>query len=582
MDDNNDYKDYPLSLTAYSGNRIIIGPDRTTPGTSPGTQCRLYISEVTLTLTALDNIPTSQGALTLSKVSWTEGTVSWTSTSGQNYQVYIDGSAYGSQITASSGTTTQRITGLHNGTTYRVEVRNVTTSASVGSIYMTTASLWQNTNGVGQRFVSIGWSQLYRTTQGGSDQAYQVQVSKAQNAESANIVYDFVPQTGQLNGEDCVYGNNGISGKGTVKDGTSLNQGDVWGGTLKCGNYMTPTGVSVGGLNGNTTYYVRVRTRASVTYSRVASKGGAGSSVTVTHRFGDSDWSDWVPMKTEAAHTPAANELLYCAFEDACVQQDYSNRTGGTVPYAYPNNYDVNQATLLYSGKGAVWSNVCIYVLNKSGHLMDDWNLACSGTNVDGTAALRGLLRTDAGNSRATVGNINNATVGDFGGWYCYAECRPRMGQIHLISNTASNAPFVNTPALTNDLLGAKALSPTGTACTLSFHAVYSTYRNSVGSGAGSYSVDLYVRVYRASNGAWEEEPAYTIAATDLKPYSDAGVSDTYYYKNDYSKRPSKHFSVPLTLYPGDAVKLEASHYCSAEDMVYGIILDDILLVKND
>ena len=55
-------------------------------------------------------------------------------------------------------------------------------------------------------------------------------------------------------------------------------------------------------------------------------------------------------------------------------------------------------------------------------------------------------------------------------------------------------------------------------------------------------------------------------------------MSDYDYYKNDYSKRPSKHFEVPMTLYPGDAVRLEND----GRDTSLGIIVDDILLVRND
>ena len=83
--------------------------------------------------------------------------------------------------------------------------------------------------------------------------------------------------------------------------------------------------------------------------------------------------------------------------------------------------------------------------------------------------------------------------------------------------------------------------------------------------------------VYRAKQAGWET--VNTIPASRLQPWGDDGVSDDLYNMNDYSKRPSKHFEVPLTLYSGDIIKLQTDQ--AYNDSLYGIIVDDILLVKN-
>ncbi len=127
----------------------------------------------------------------------------------------------------------------------------------------------------------------------------------------------------------------------------------------------------------------------------------------------------------------------------------------------------------------------------------------------------------------------------------------------------------MNSPKLTDSFLGAKKLSPTGTACTLRFFAVETLYRNA------SNSTVLTVRVWRAAQSRWED--ITSISATALRPWGDAEASDMYYYKNDYSKRPSKYFSVDMTLYPGDAVRLEHSKRHTG----YGVIVDDIQLLRN-
>ena len=145
------------------------------------------------------------------------------------------------------------------------------------------------------------------------------------------------------------------------------------------------------------------------------------------------------------------------------------------------------------------------------------------------------------------------------------------MGQLNLIA--ASGLPFLCTPALTDAYLGAKKLSPSGTACTLSFYAIHTQYwHNTFGPPA------LNVYVWRAAQGAWEDSPVATITLVNARAWGDTGVNDTWYYKNDYSKRPTRHHSVQLTLYPGDVIRLEST-YDAHND--YGFIVDDILLVKN-
>ncbi|MBQ7517123.1 MAG: hypothetical protein IJU13_01690 [Bacteroidales bacterium] len=571
LDDNDSFKDYTLSVTAYPGSRIIIGADRTTPGTLPGSaQCRLYVSEITLTLTSLD-AATTDGNLRLSNVSWSQGTVNWTSVSGNVYEVFLDEVSQGT-VSATSTNSSKWIGSLHTGSTYEVKVVNTTTSSEVGTILMTTASIWQNTNSTGQRFVSIGWDQLHRTTLSGSDQCYDIRLSTSPGGST--FIYAGMPAALQGATTDVfLYGNAGVLGE-AVKKGTStrINQGDAWGGTLTCDNFMNPMGISIGGLEPGTTYYVQISTTASNSFDVYSGPGTKYGTYTLTHSFGSSGWSDWIAVTTDSPHIPADNELLYCGFDDFCIQQDFANRTVGSLPFVWGNGIDNDKTHLRWLDRGTTWNTYTFYVFNRGGHQTDTFNLG-EQTMLDGQSVIRGFSPDETGNNRGGYGNINNVVVGDFAGWYCNQTSRPRMGQLHLLTDSESVKPFMRTPALTDAYLGeSKKLSPSGTSCTLSFHAVYSCYRN-----GNSTQFGLDVMVYRAKQAGWET--VNTIPASRLQPWGDDGVSDDLYNMNDYSKRPSKHFEVPLTLYSGDIIKLQTDQ--AYNDSLYGIIVDDILLVKN-
>ena len=576
IDRNYDYQDtdltdaftqYTLRVTAYPGGRIIVGPNLDLASALK----RLYIKSITLILHSLSDIA-SDSDLTLSKVSWTEGTVGWTSVSGHIYELFLDGVSQGT-VTATSTASTKRLGGLHNATTYQIVVKDTSNgNARVGAVYMTTASLWKNTNSTGQRFLSIGWDELSRTEFHGYTQAYELEVRTAANENAASLVYDIIPQSGYNSDMEHLFGNAGVMGLGIDKDEQYVPQG-----TITCDNYLIPMAVAVGGLHPATTYYVRIRTKKENAYTQywydAKNEVWNSRSVTDSHAFGDSAWSDFVPMTTDAAHIAPAGELLYCAFEDACVSQDFSNGAPGSLPYTYrASGGDLMSAPLAYdaTGRTSSWTDLCFYPQNCTGHQFNTWNVGMiyNSGGIDGSKVVKGFKTTDPGNNRGGV-RINNAEVGDLADWTCATECKAYMGQMALQSNVEN--PFLCTPALTDDYLGAKKLSPDGTSCTLSFHAVHIVYR------AATASTTVKVFIWRASTSSWEASPVLTVPYSDIRPWGDADANDLWYYKNDYSKRTSKSFSTQLTLYPGDVIKIEADY----RSTYYGVLIDDVRLVKN-
>ena len=568
------YLNVTKDLTVYPGGRILIAGDRTQPGTTAGTdQCRLYVERVTLTLKSLSDASAS-GSLTFSNISYQSARVSFATTSGHTYQAYVNGSANdpdGNAIATITGNGSDKyidLNKLYFGTTYQVRVHDVTASSDVGTGYVTTARIWQNTGSTGQRFVSIGWDQLFRTETGGTTQAYILEIWRG-----GSKILELNPiQPGQGNSEPTIFGNATILGAGSDKNGTSLDQGDAQGGPLNCPNYLTPTGVSIGGLEPNTAYNIRVRPRNSVTYTRYYENDGTllTADQTVAHSLSPTfkgTSPNTITVKTDAAHVAASNELLWCRFEDCCVQQDFSNRTVGSVPYGGSKDYGTTKTSLplkltdLTTLFESVTNPYCMYAHNTYGHQMNTWRLGVSTKNIDGiSGAVKGYKPGE------TTGGLNNVVVGDFGGWYCNLTSKPRMGQLMLVTNDVA---FVNSPQLTDSYLGSNKLSPTGTACTLSFFAVETVQRQQAASAT------LTVKVWRNSLKSWEE--VGSISSGQLQPWGEEGVSDTDYYKNDYSKRPSKYFSVDMTLYPGDAVRLEHQKV----DAKYGVIVDDIKLIRK-
>ncbi|MCR4566324.1 MAG: hypothetical protein K5651_09605 [Bacteroidales bacterium] len=523
------------------GDRIAIGGDREAAGTAVGTQLRICIDDIILTVEdvydprpSVMDINFSTATLILPRVS-----------AASRFSIWLNDSKVGD-------TTAEQyaLANLVAGTDYTVTVKGYDGASSevyAGSATFTTPGLRQNVNSVGPTFLSIGWDQIFRTETNGIKQAYQIQVCT--DAACSNVVYDFVPQTGQNNGENSPFGNGGVLGKAS-----GVNQGDIQGGYLECPNYMTPTAVSVGGLDPNTTYYVRIRTRKSVSCPIYKTKGNLTSTVTLTHALGDGAWSSAVAMRTEAVHEVETREVIRCGFDDFCVHQDYANRAPGSVPYAFKNNVDLIDCALSYKKASNYNKELCFYVHNTALHQTDTWRLTKETTESEGcynggtTWADRPIFKG--------LSSGDNIVAGDFAGWFCGQLARPMMGQLGL-ENVGC---FVATPQLNRNL------SASGTACTLSFYAVARLYYDTTKLG------NLTINIWRNSTKTFDTGAQQVVIKDNLYPWA-AGASSSVHF-NDYSKRDDKKFFFDLTLYPGDAVWIQNG---GSET----IIIDDILIMKK-
>ena len=468
------------------------------------------------------------GGVNASKIAFSECDVEWTSDGlAKSFNIYVNGNLFKENLPAE--TTSYHVTGLKTGVENTIVVEGVDAGDETAQteLKVTTKRVYEYEKSTGTSFLCIGWEAPIRDEMHGYTQAYQIQVWA--DEAMTTPVYEFVPQPGGKNSQNYLFGNGSFYGY------TRQPQDGV----TNCTNYLTPLRVSVGGFEPGTTYYVRVRTLASFTQE---------NGQILEHPWGDSQWSDLVPMTTDAVHSPAANEVIYGGFNELCVQVDMPNNCLGAInkdksqPIYWKDRPD-DHLFYFYCIARDVWH-----------HQADTYKLAVSGTKIDGSSCLTGNAK-----------GVGNAYIGDMEGWDWTASSRPVMGAIALENSSGKTGAFVATPALTSDKL-----SDTGTNCILTFKAglkirIDDTY--TVSNDA------LDVKVWRATESKYYTIKTYKVA--DLLPFDVSTATATEVY-NDYVRN---NLSCEMTLYPGDCVEL-VSLWGSAPAPC-NLIVDEILVVTK-
>ena len=458
--------------------------------------------------------------VTASKVAFSGCDIEWTSDGlAQSFNIYVNGQLFKEGLSAE--TLSYHVTGLRTGVENTIEVEAVADEKARGEVKVTTKGVYEYEKSTGTSFLCIGWDAPIREEMHGTTQAYQIQVWADESMTKK--VYDFVPEPGGNNTQNQLFGNGSYYGyTRKVQDGVT-----------NCTNYLTPLRVSVGGFYPNTTYYVRVRTLASFTQA---------NGKTLAHPWGDSEWSELVPMETDATRVLGTNEIIYGGFNELCVQTDYPNNCLGAInkDKGTAIAWDKRPAQLFY-----------FYHNNQWQHQADTYKLASSGKKMDGTT---GCL---TGNAKGT----GNAYIGDMEGWDWKSNCRPAMGSLGLEGDGA----FVATPALTTDKL-----SEDGTDCTLTFKA---GIRIRISDSYTATADALLVNVWRASTSAYET--IKTLKVADLLPFDVATATTTEVY-NDFVRN---NISCDMKLYPGDCVELVSK--CSTAPSPSTIVVDEILVVTK-
>lgn len=461
-------------------------------------------------------------SLSATEIAFSQAVLEWDiSGTPERYSLYVDGE----EVTVPSvDVTSVSLSGLSSGEEHTAVLTaylgNISSSKKVS---FTTAGVRQHRNGVGSTYLCIDWDQIERTETDGTSQAYQVQVFA--DKEMTTTVLDVVPY--DYRNRFRVFGNSSYWGRTTALQGG-----------LSCTNILIPTRISVGGLYPSTTYYVRVRTRESVT---------CNTTHTIVNAFGDSAWSDLVPMTTEPVHTPVSREVIYTGFDDFCCQTDYMNHSPGLVPAtAGTVPWDKRAESERTNSVGGT----SFYVNNVNGHQSNTFSLSTAQSDVFGMNLL-------VGNAAGTGSSI----TGDLEGWSMSNQVRPFMG---MAGWTDSATGYLGTPMLSRNL------PKSGAECSVGFKVVSRIRPMDTFTG----SIDAFI--YRAASAAFEANPVASFSnASDFMPYEPTATDSEYLcdYANNIHTLKFK-----ATLYPGDAVQLRFTKGSGANPF---FLIDDFLIMAN-
>ena len=421
----------------------------------------------------------------------------------ESYVIYIDDQKVGETEELS-----YHVTGLDYNTSYSVSVASVYSDGSevkADPEPTKTGNIQQITRNFGPTHLSVNWDDVSGGAGAGS-RAYQVELSKEESM--ANPIYSIYCVDGQAS-------TNGSFGSSS------------WYGKENGTNLLPPTSISFGQLEPATTYYFRVKTVGN--YSFQGSKG----TVTIKATNGESDFSPVITLRTEAEHTPAANEILYQGFDNITMQSDFINTAAGTTPYWSDKAIVSKQADTPNPWEGA-W---VVYPFANS-HLLATWGMASTANYIDGQATYKGQANRIAGDKS-----------GSLKGWYIGDQVSPHQGYVK-VGTSSKDGFYIATPALDSPLLSAE-----GTLCTFSFKGCPLMTDGRV--------VDI--EVYRAATKTFEKVTSITMDST----LADGWTSSDYLCNYKWTT-----YSIDITLHPGDNVAVISTNKSR-------FAIDDIMIVKK-
>ena len=432
-------------------------------------------------------------SISVSKVAFSSAWVSWSASSATlSYNIYVDGQKVAEQIdpkTAGYALTEFDLASTH---TVAVEAVGESTTMMSETVTFTTKNLWYVDSG--RHHFTIQWEETNPYPVTGSFSGFGTEdkdtfggrgyeVAVYTDAACTEEVYSLYPYSGS----SYVFGNSS------------------WYGKVGGANMMVPTRLSLGYLEQNTTYYVRVRSVSGVTLG----------SNTLMNIAGTSEWSKPLEVKTLPAHTPEAGEVIFADFDEFSWNVDRKNGCPGTLVSDKMYTGSVDGKEILTVPMGDM-SDV---------HLVDYYSLIQQGTS--GTDYFTGATFNANKSARKNYVALPGSEVE---GWHFSDNIRANMAC--LMMDRAQNR-FIGTPSLSTNL---KDGEPTACLLTLDMGAVYTS--------AQSYPV--MVRVYR--DGALN-----TVKSITLNSMFKQATPTKDDYQLDFS---TDSYQVPLLLQKGDAVLL--------------------------
>jgi hypothetical protein len=348
-----------------------------------------------------------------------------------SYNVYVDGQKVADQLDPSTSEYT--VTGFDLASSHTVAVEAVGERESLKSdpVSFTTKNLWLADTG--RHHFTIQWEETnpYPVTgsfSGFGTESYDTyggrgyEVAIYTDAACTKEVYSLYPYTGSA----CAFGNSS------------------WYGKIGGANLMVPTKLSLGYLDQNTTYYVRVRSVSGVSL---------GSNV-LMNVAGTSEWSKPLEVKTLPDHTPEAGEVIFADFDEFSWNVDRKNGCPGTLVSGKMYTGSVDGKEILTVPMGDM-SDV---------HLVDYYSLIQQGAS--GTDYFTGATFNANKSPRKNYVALPGSEVE---GWHFSDNIRANMAC--LMMDRAQNR-FIGTPALSANL---KEGEPTACLLTLDMGAVCSS-----------------------------------------------------------------------------------------------------------
>lgn len=520
------WKEYSVTVRGVDRNsRLAIGMDRASSGTAAGSaQLRMFLDEIKIEIVKINDNPTLAAPVVSAKSAFTDAVVNWPAVPySKGYRIYLNGKM--NQETQESSV---HLSGLEMGCDYDVRVVAFDdTQESEGETSFRTKRVWQvKERNQGCRMATFQWDPLeadYGNIDiNGNARLYEMVVYS--DAACQNALYTCYPYNG-YSSTNTAFANSSWLGK---KNGT---------------NIVYDTKITFGSLKPATTYWFRIRSLDQYTITYHAT----GGDKKMTNPAGTSDWSKAIEFTTPARHTPAANEVIYCGFDDFCVQMDYGNGCVGTTPATTSRNTyagEVSNGANHYSGK------FCTYEFAVGGHQPDTWGFASGANYIDGSK-----------NPTPTQSCIQGtANAGDAAGWFMSPQTRPVMGAVMLDGDRR----WIATPGIKSDLLK----DDQTTACTLSFSYI------GVSNSPSSFAQKLEIRQYNPS--AIYDGSTYKVVGTVTlaPPYLEGAAATNTDFTFDYHGASA---SVDVDLYRGESLMIVNT----TTGGVYRIVIDDIKVVTK-
>lgn len=431
--------------------------------------------------------------VTVDQVAFSSARVSWpASASAKGYNLYLDGQKIAE---LASDESTYMIKGLDLATSHKVSLELVGESLTKMSEEksFTTLNFWVVDKS--RRHITVQWDETvpYPLTgpfSGWGTESADIfggrgyELAIYTDADCTKEYYNMYP----YDGTDHAYGNSS------------------WLGKVAGMNLMVPTRQSLGYLQQNTTYYVRVR----------AVDGVNLDSNVLKNRAGTSEWSKPLEVTTLPAHTPQEGEVIFADFDEFCWLTDRKNGCPGSL-------IDGN----LYSGS----------VSGKEIRPVTMGNLVDMNLDVfyyliaPGTSSANGYFDGAEFNAHnALQTNYILKEGADLEGWHFSSNVRANMACVAI--DRAQNR-FVGTPALTRNLKDDE-LTP----CVLTVD-MGSLFRSSV-------TYPVYVKIVR-------DGQVITVKELSMKTKFKQTSPTANDYELDFSMDT---YTVPMNLMKGDAVMI--------------------------